>query len=147
MANMTFTFLPGIAGGGLMLLVHTNRPPSDAEWEPYYAELVKHDPKKIRSLAFTDGGAPSAAQRAQVNDFLRGQASTAAVVTTSTMVRGVVTALSWFNAQMKAYAPRDVDAGLQHLGVRPDEVPLVRREIQLLRKKLDHEGLKSIPAD
>lgn len=132
-----------------MLLAHTSRPPNDAEWGPYIDELRQHDPKELRSLAFTDGGAPSGAQRKQVNDFLNGQASRAAVVTASTMVRGVVTTLSWFNAQMHAYSPHDVDAALHHLGVRTDEVPLVRREIQLLRKKLEHDGLslKSILAD
>jgi hypothetical protein len=140
---MTFTFLPGVAGGGLMLLAHTTRPPNDAEWDPYFRELVKHDPKLLRNLVFTDGGAPSGAQRKQVNDFLNGQASTAAVVTMSTMVRGVVTALSWFNAQVKAYSPNDLGGALQHLGVRPHEGEMVRREIQLLRRKLDHD-LKSI---
>jgi hypothetical protein len=146
-ANMTFTFLPGVAGGGLMLLVHTDRPPTDAEWEPYYDELIKHDPDQLRSLAFTDGGAPSGAQRKQVNDFLKGRASRAAVVSPSTMVRGVVTALSWFNSQMKVYSPKEVDAALQYLGVSADELPLVRVEIQLLRKKLGHESLRSIRAD
>jgi hypothetical protein len=147
MANMTFTFLPGVAGGGLMLLAHTSRPPNDAEWDPYIDELVKHDPKQLRSLAFTDGGAPSGAQRKQVNDFLKGQASRAAVITASTMVRGVVTALSWFNSQMKVYPPDELEAALQHLGVRPDEVPQVRREIQLLRKKLGYADLKCIVSD
>lgn len=146
MPNMVFTYLPLVAGGGLMILVHTTRPPKDAEWDAYYAELVKQDPKTLRSIAFTDGGAPNGAQRKQVNDFLRGQASRGAVVTASTMVRGVVTALSWFNAQMKAFSPSELDAALVHLGVHPDEMERVHREIQALRKKLGSDDLKSIIA-
>jgi hypothetical protein len=148
MANMAYTFLPGIAAHeGLMLLVHTTRAPFDAEWEPYYRELIQHEPGGLRSLAFTDGGAPNGAQRKQVNDYLRGRSSLAAVVTASSMVRGVVTALSWFNAQMKAFAPDQVDDALRYLGVRPQEMAKVRQEIQLLRKKLGDEALKSIAAE
>jgi hypothetical protein len=146
-ANMTLSFLPRVTGGGLLLLAHTDRPPNDAEWEQYIAELAKHDPRQLRSLTFTDGGGPSAAQRKQVNDYLAGQASPCAVVTSSSMVRGLVSALGWFNAQIKTYSPRDLDAALKHLAVTADEAPRVRREIQLLRTRLDHAGLKCILAD
>lgn len=146
MNNMVFRYLEGVAGGGLMMLVHTNRPPSDAEWDLYFREFVKHDPARIRSIAFTDGGAPSGAQRKQINDMLNGRTTRGAVVTASPFVRGVVTALSWFNAQMKAFAADEVDAALEHLGVRDDEMALVRREIQLLRRRLGHDDLKSIVA-
>jgi hypothetical protein len=144
--NMAFTFLPGVTGEGLMLVSHTSATPTDAEWAPYFAELVKHDPRTLRSLAFTDGGAPGGAQRKQLNDFLKGQASPAAVVTASGMVRGVVTALSWFNPQMRAFQPDNVEAALRYLGVKSDDMSLVLREIQILRKKLGFEGLKSIVA-
>lgn len=147
MANLTLSFLPRATGGGLLLLAHTNRPPNDTEWGWYIAELAKHDPRQLRSLTFTDGGAPSGAQRKQVNDYLAGQASLCAVISSSTMVRGVVSALGWFNSQIKVYAPRDLDAALRHLEVTSDEAPLVRREIQLLRTRLDHAELKCIPAD
>jgi len=146
MANMAFTFLPHVADGGLMILVHTSRPPNDAEWGAYYAELVKQDARRLKSLAFTDGGAPNGAQRKQVNDFLAGQSSRACAVTSSAMVRGVVRALSWFNAQMKAFSPHEVDAALRYLGVRADEMASVRAEIQGLRVKLGDTDLKSILA-
>lgn len=144
MNNMVFRYLDGVAGGGLLILVHTSRAPSDAEWDAYFSELVKHDPLKLKSLNFTDGGAPNGAQRKQVNDYLKGRTSRCAVVTSSPFVRGVVTALSWFNPEIKAYAADYVDSALDHLGVRDQEVPLVRREIQLLRKRMGQDELKSI---
>jgi hypothetical protein len=142
--NMAFTFLRGAAGDGLMLLVHTTRAPSDAEWKPYFEELAQHDPIKLKSLVFTDGGAPSGAQRKQVNDMLNGRTSMAAVVTPSTVVRGVVTALSWFNPKIKVFPPDQTEAALTYLGVKSDELPQVRLEIQILRQKLGQEGLRSI---
>ncbi len=111
MATMAFTFMPGVAGKGLIILVHGADPPTDLEWATYVREFVKHDAKGQRNLAFTDGGAPSGAQRKQVNDFLKGRASPAVVVSASYMVRGVVTALSWFNPQVRAYAPEEATAG------------------------------------
>jgi len=145
--NMAFTFLEGIAGEeGLMILAHSTRSPTDAEWTPYFRELSRHDPTKLKSLAFTDGGAPSGSQRKLVNDYLNGRQSLAVVITASHFVRGVVTALSWFNAHMKAFSPDDLDEALRYLVVRDTEMALVKREIQLLRKRLGHEGLRSIIA-
>ncbi len=147
MPNMTFKFLPSASGGGLMLVAHTPRPPRDAEWEPYYEEMVKHDPGQLLHLVFTDGGGPSAAQRKRVNEYLQGRASRASVITTSTMVRGVVTALGWFNSQIKTYAPKDLEAALKHLDMSVDEAPRLRPEIQRLRRELDYADLKCIVAD
>lgn len=143
MHNMVFRYLDGVAGGGLMMLVHNSHSPRDPEWEPYFKELIKHDPTRLRSLVFTDGGAPSGGQRKLVNDYLKGRTSRAAVVTSSPFVRGTVTALSWFNAEIKAFTPEDVDSALAYLGVRDTEVALVRREIQLLRKRMGQDDLRS----
>src|SRR5580700_8017852 len=101
MANMAFTVLPEVTEGGLMIVVHSHKAPSDREWDSYFAELVKHDPERLRSLVFTDGGALNTAQRKQVNDFLQGRSSPCAVVTGNTIVRGVVTALGWFNPKIR----------------------------------------------
>jgi hypothetical protein len=146
MTNMVFRYLDGVSGGGLLITVHTNRSPSEAEWDAYFRELVKHDPKTLKSLNFTDGAAPNGAQRKQVNDFLQGRTSRCAVVTASPFVRGAVTALSWFNSEIKAYAPDNADAALEYLDVRSQELMLVRREIQLLRKRMGHDDLRSIAA-
>lgn len=140
--NMAFMFLEGVGGGGLMMLIHSTKSPTDAEWEPYFRELSKHDPTKIKSLAITAGGAPSGAQRKLVNDYLNGRQSRAAVVTGNTFVRGVVTALSWFNSMMKAYPPEDFDSALQYLGVRESEIALVRRELAVLQKRVGHETVR-----
>jgi hypothetical protein len=139
--------MPQIAGSGLMILVHTSKPPTDAEWAAYFADLTKQDAKRIKNLVFTDGGAPNGAQRKQVNDYLAGQPSTACVVTASSMVRGVVKALSWFNPRVTAVPPTNLDAAFEYLGIKNDERARVRTEIKLLRVKLGNDTLKSIIAE
>src|SRR5262245_10518935 len=122
---MVHTFLDGVAGYGLMILVHSTRAPSDPEWNEYFSELRKHDPVKIKNLAFTDGGAPTGSQRRMVNDYLDGRSSQGAVVTHSPIVRGVVAALNWFNPEIRAFAPKDLDAALRFLGVLDSDKTLV----------------------
>ena len=146
MADMVFTVLETVGGGGLMLVAHTGKPPSQQEWDRYCEALTRHDPERMTSLVFTDGGAPDGGQRKQVNDFLKGRTSACAVVASSTVVRGVVTALGWFNPMIRAYSPTEVDEALHYLGVRRDELVLVRREIQVLRKNLGYDHLRSIIA-
>ena len=147
MPNMVFAYMPNVAGTGLMILVHTVRPPSDAEWEAYFAQASKQDPKLLKNLVFTDGGAPSSVQRKQVNDWLAGQPTRACVITASALARGAVKALSWFNPQLTAMAPQQLDAAFQYLGVREDEKARVRTEIKLLRVRLGNDALKSIVVD
>lgn len=143
---MVFTFLEGVGGGGLMLLAHSTRAPSDAEWELYLAELRKHDPTTLKTLTFTDGGAPNGAQRTLVNEHLNGRTSTAVVVTASRLVRGVVTALRWSNPTLKAFPPDDVDGALRYLGVSEGDASRVHREMQVLRRRLGFADLRSILA-
>jgi hypothetical protein len=145
MATMAFTFLAGVAGEGLIILIHGTQPPTDLEWAVYVRELVKHDPRELRNLVFTDGGAPSGAQRKQVNDFLKGRASPAVVVSGSYMVRGVVNTLSWFNPQVRAYAPDELPAALRYIGVRDQEVARVNSEVQVLRQQLQYGTMRSNP--
>jgi len=139
MPNMVFSII-----GNLMILVHSAHPPTDAEWDEYLAALRARDQEKLRSLAFTDGGAPNTAQRKALNSILQGKTSTGAVVSPNAMVRGVVTALSWFNAKIKVFSPDEVERAFEYLGIPKPEYPLVWREIRNLRAKLGDDSLKSI---
>jgi hypothetical protein len=139
MPNMVFSVV-----GNVMILVHSARPPADAEWNEYLNAFRVRDPEKLRSIAFTDGGAPNTAQRKALNSILEGKTTLAAVVSPSSMVRGVVTALSWFNAKIRVFRPDEVEEAFKHLGVPKAEHALIWREIHKLRVKLGDDSLKSI---
>lgn len=128
----------------LMIAVHTTRAPSAAEWRQYIGTIREIDPDKLRTLVFTDGGAPTSTQRKEVTAALGGRASRGAIVSASLMVRGAVTALSWFNPLIRAFPPSDVGGALQYLGVPAEEVPLVLAEVDRLRKALGEDS-KSVP--
>jgi hypothetical protein len=144
--NMAFSVLPSVTEGGLMILVHSRGSPSDQEWDGYLAEMTKHDPEKLLTLVFTDGGAPSAGQRKVVNDFLEGRTSRCAVITKSPIGRGVVSALSWFNPKIKAFPPNAIDDAMRYLGLQTVQFPAVRHQLKVLRDRFGTTPVESLAA-
>ena len=58
----------------------------------------------MQMLVVTEGGAPDATQRAACRVLFERGALPIAVVTHVQLVRGVVTALGWFNPGIRAFA-------------------------------------------
>jgi hypothetical protein len=144
MVNMAFSVLPNVTDGGLHICVHSRGAPSEQEWDVYFGDLVTRDPERLRTLVFTDGGALSAVQRKQVNDFLQGRTSRAAVLTKSPIVRGVVSALSWFNPKIKTFSPGNMDDAMRHLGIPASDFPQVRGELKILRQRFGQTTVESL---
>lgn len=127
------------------LCVHTSNPPSDQEWDVYVNTLKRFDPDKLRTLVFTDGGAPNGAQRQRVNEALAGKTSIGAVVTNSVRVRSAVTLLSWFNPKIKAFSPADIDDAFRYLGLSSVEIPRIWIVVDRMRERLGAPKLECIP--
>lgn len=124
----------------LVVVVHSRKPPADDEWEDYIQfNLRTYTPgDTLKYLVVTDGGAPTAAQRMILNEklseYVRGNTNLlrSAIVTSSTFVRGVVTALSWFNSGICAFSPQNLEDAMNYL-----EIPAqYHAEIRILIKKL-----------
>lgn len=110
--NMVFVF-----SGNLAIFVCNEGGPSDKDFDEFLRAFQKQDISKLRSLTVTRGGGPSTAQRKALNDALKGQQLPAAVVSSAAMVRGLVTALSWFNAKIRSFTPDQLDEALEYLEV------------------------------
>jgi hypothetical protein len=131
--------------GEIMIVIHTSSPPSDAEWKEYMDGLASTDLQTMRSIVITDGGAPNSAQRKAINDLLHGRQVPGIVISPSPFVRGVVTALAWFNPGLKAYSPDNFDDACRYLELTPDEIEVVWDTIDRLRDQLDDPSLRAIP--
>ncbi len=110
-----------------LLLVHSKHPPEKEEWAPYMEAATRMDEKvggdlqKAGILVFSDGGAPNASQRHEINIWLHGRRIRTAVVLTSPMARGAVTVLSWFNKDIKAFDPESWKDALRYVGISSND--------------------------
>lgn len=120
------------------LVLHTKENPTDAEWAEYIS-FTDQNMKSIKStMIVTEGGGPNATQRGNLNDLFeaRNFKTKVSVVTLSRLVRGIVTALSWFNPNVKAFSTIQIPAALDYLEVSKDDHEAVFREIRALRENL-----------
>ena len=106
--------------------VHTIESPTNKQWDEYVSMAKKLSAElgfdEMRALSITDGGAPSGEQRKIINDSLGGRSVLTAIVSSSPMVRNIVTALSWFNPKIKTFAPSRVRDALAHIGFAQSDV-------------------------
>ncbi|MEY4578117.1 MAG: hypothetical protein RL701_2820 [Pseudomonadota bacterium] len=90
------------AGIPYLLILHTAAAPELQEWQAYVdvvAAAMSNSSAMLYSFVITDGGGPSSRQRKDLADAYtlgNGKANTH-VFTTSTLVRGIVTAFHWMN--------------------------------------------------
>jgi hypothetical protein len=110
----------------LMLVLHTARDPSPAEWGDYEREVLRlkhlhpYDMERVLTLVLSDGGSPNTEQRSRFqNDLFGGRSAKVALLTNSLsnpLKRGIVRALSWMNPGFRAFEPSDLDGALLYLG-------------------------------
>jgi hypothetical protein len=131
MKNMAFKVIDR-----LFLVVYGASNPTDEEWKYYLEVTEQHGIDRTTQLIFTDGGGPTSTQRKYLNDLLAGRTVPVAVISGSATIRGVVTALSWFNRKIKAFPPSGLGDALAYLEVPATRAELIDREMNKLRLTL-----------
>jgi hypothetical protein len=123
--------------------VHTERAPSDDEWDGWIELCAKATPNRLGFLVFTDGGGPSSIQRSKLSMIPELKRIPSAVVTSSAVGRGIVTAVAWLGTKVRAFAPVNVRDALDYLRV-PQELRYgILREVASLRMGLVGSTLDS----
>lgn len=124
----------------LVLTVHSEQPPTEAEWAANVASLERFaGPHEIRALIVSDGGGPSGLQREALVEVLERKSPhgfRTAIVTRSLAVRGIGVALSWFLPGYRFFRPNRLDDALDHLVLKDAEVALARTELERLQVDL-----------
>jgi hypothetical protein len=100
--------------GGLLLAVAGSHPPLDDEWRAYMEEVATAMVQElglgsdlITSMVITDGGSPTAPQRAAMAALLRGRGVASAVVSDSTVLRVAITLVGYVNPGIRVFPSRD----------------------------------------
>jgi hypothetical protein len=118
-----------------VVVVHGDAPPSDEDWDGYVSFLMEAIVGR-RGLVITEGAGPNGRQRERLVALPQVTASPFAVVTSSAVARGIVTALSWLGQSVKAFSPAKIDDALHHLEVPPDLRPWMLKQIASMRSEL-----------
>ena len=129
--------------GETVIFVCGEIPLDDREWNEYVAFLARHfkPGRKNRSLVLAPsaGAQPTSLQRGRLNDVLtklkaEGAELKSAILTNSPLVRGVITALQWFNRDVfRTFPPGELRAALSFLdlqGARAADTETVLRRLE-----------------
>lgn len=144
MDRMGFNFL-----GSLHIVVVGERDPAPSDWNAYVAAIQAEAKRgaslgQIRTLVFSDGGGPNAAQREVASELRLGRSCPQAIVTTSGITRAAITALRIWNPHRRAFAPRDTGAALEFLGVPEIKFQQILRLAQEIQLGLAISAVKSL---
>ena len=122
--------------GGFLVFVHGAEPPADSEWEELlslFRMATEEGQTSLRVLVYSEGGAPNARQRAQLNEVLAGIKPRVAVLTPSATARAVGVAISWFNPDLRVFSGDELGRGLDHLDVNHGERRILTHALTELR--------------
>jgi hypothetical protein len=120
-----------------MMVVHTSAPPLSKEWDEYIAAARDNAARLVGMIVSSEGGAPDAHQRKQGEALVPLQPNLKiAVVTRSPGVRMVIIILHWINVKVKAFAPGEVAAAAEFLGVPEADRPALAEAWAALKARL-----------
>jgi hypothetical protein len=121
----------------LSLVLHTDKAPSDAEWNQVldfyrtYAQEHAGDFSALRVLVIIDGGGPNAKQRADLMSAKNKASVKTAILSDSKIIRGIATAFNWINGDrsMRLFAPTDLSTALHFLDLPMDVIPKLLHQL------------------
>ena len=120
----------------VLVLVHDAECPGDEEWFSYVQEIKRQGAFLLPQVVLTQGGRPNSVQRKLLTDVLGGRGMKVAVLSDHTMVRGVITAIGWFNRDIRAFESQDLAGAIAYLGLPKEHLGLVRGAIAGLQGEL-----------
>ena len=127
---------------GTLLIVHGKVQPDPSEWDAMIRDCRALERKLQRTLVFADVTL-TAGQRREVADVHKLAGTRAvAVVTSSSLSRMIVTALSWLNSVHRAFEPREVNAALEYLQVAPEDRQRLLEAARQFARELNHDSLQ-----
>lgn len=126
--------------GPVSVEVHGTQAPTEEEWNAFRRAARKatlHGCTKV--LVVSAGWGPDSRQRAQAREIVGDIAVTVAVVTDSPVVRGIVTAFSWFHPRISAFAldrGAGIPAALRYLDVGDAMADRILREVHAMLREV-----------
>ena len=121
----------------LVVSCQTKFNPSDAEWDRWLRAVrhLEHQVNAPRLLVVTDGGHPTKPQIERMRAENKNNPRTA-IVSDSVALRFLGSALTFLNPTIRCFAPTNLDAALDHLGLLPGECQQAHAAMQRLQSEI-----------
>jgi len=124
--------------GNLFISVHGKLNVSEGEFPQVLQVFRRLEYSMVRMLVITDGGGPTPVQRKEMNSALSGREMPTAVMSNDIVIRGTVTALSWFNKKIRSFPLSELDEALEYLDVSSTKFEAIQHEVESLRAELQN---------
>jgi hypothetical protein len=130
--------------GPVIVVRQSDKTPLDHEWDGFLRDVVSSREKygQAKILIVTDGGGPSSDQRTRLKKALDGKPVRSAVVSDSSKVRFIASAIMLINRDHGSYARSELPKALEHLMLNAEE----QRSATALVAQLETEMSSRLPA-
>lgn len=132
MKNMAFKVIDR-----LFIVVYGTKDPTNEEWCGYIEDVKRHGIDRTMQLVLTDGGGPTGPQRRYLEEILAGRNVPVAVMSGSSSIRLMVTAMSWVNRDIRCFPRTSLYDALAYLEIPASRAELIHRELEKLRISLN----------
>jgi hypothetical protein len=105
----------------LTVILQRTEPPTEGEWQAFLADFAGQDLSTLRVLIMTDGGGPTAMQRATLKTLMAGRSVRAAVVSDSIKVRFIVATIALINPVHHCFTGGERAKAYEFLGLTSAE--------------------------
>lgn len=120
----------------LLITVNTAGTPAEEDWNNYLTVLRTQPITKYLGASIGNVDV-SSVRRKQSSELLKANGVRTAVVTDDTVVRGLVTAMSWLGTNMNAFSWGDMKSALKYLDVAGDMAEKAEATIFKLRAEAE----------
>jgi hypothetical protein len=127
--------------GDLLLVAHDEGPPSDEEWRAWLRDYEAAAATLRGNVVCSLGGGPTSSQRKDLLNVIGRleRVPPALILTSSALMRGLVTAIGWFlpvDRRPTMFALDQLGAALDSLGIDTSARVAARTEMERLRASL-----------
>jgi hypothetical protein len=127
--------------GDLLITAHDEGPPADSEWRAWLQDYESHIERLRGNIVHSTGGGPTSSQRKELLNVLgrHERVPPTVIMTSSALMRGLVTAVGWFlppERRPMMFSVDEVGPALDFLRLEPPARAAARDEIERLRTSI-----------
>lgn len=121
----------------LYVVVHPTADPAPDHWTHMIEDVISLHGRLTGCLVVAGNVKLDARQRSQLADVLRGEKIQVAVLISSPVTRGIVTALGWLVGGYRAFEMSRLEDAMDHLGIPVGRRDRVRATVAEMRQRLN----------